>query len=209
MKRFLTSSLIASAAFVGATITSQTIANAQENHVAILIDGSSSYGIMHDKGFANRIANDLVDRLPSFKMRDRVTLMPIGDYSYSNPVKELQVSKKLPMSRMPAMLSGLVVSFPDMIRKRGAPKSTNILGALDKLSRRMDCPNSSGHVYVLSDGAETGQKMALPSEPLFKGCERFVVLGLGGKTPAETKELGAFWNRWCQKAGFKSCDWLS
>lgn len=206
MKRFLTSSLIASALLAGTSLTS---ANAQENHVALLIDGSSSYGIMHDPGFANRIGNDLVNRLPAFKMRDRVTLAPIGDYIYSNPVKELQVSKKLSAARIPAMLKGLVVSFPDMIRKRGAPKSTNILGALDKLSRRMDCSSSSGHVFVLSDGAETGQKLVLPSEPIFKGCDRFVMLGLAGKTPAETKELGAFWNRWCQKAGFKSCDWLS
>lgn len=206
MKRFLTSSLLTSALLAGAALTS---ANAQENHVAVLIDGSSSYGIMHDTGFANRIGNDLVDRLPVFKMRDRLTLAPVGDYTYSNPVKELQVSKRLLPSSMPAMLKGLVVSFPDMIRKRGAPKSTNILGALDKLSRRMDCRNSSSQVFVLSDGAETGQKLALPSEPIFKGCDRFVMLGLAGKTPAETKELGAFWNRWCKAAGFKSCDWLS
>jgi len=206
MKRFLTSSLLASALLAGASLAS---ANAQENHVAVLIDGSSSYGIMHDPGFANRIGDDLVNRLPTFRMRDRLTIAPVGDYIYSNPVKEFQVSKRLLPSRMPAMLKGLVASFPDMIRKRGAPKSTNILGALDKLSRRMDCRNTSSHVFVLSDGVETGQKLALPSVPIFKGCHRFVMLGLAGKTPAETKELGAFWDRWCQKAGFKSCDWLS
>ena len=198
MKRFMLSSVVA---FAVLAVTSHSFA--QESHVAILIDGSSSYGIMHDADYAKRIAKDTTDRLPEFKMRDRITMMPIGDYSYVNKVLETQVSKRFLPKSVPASVRKLVISFPEMIRKRGEPKSTNVIGALAKAARRMDCSNTKGYVFVLSDGAETGQKMALPKAPLFKGCERFVMLGVTGRTPAETEALGGFWMAWAKAAGFK------
>lgn len=209
MKRIITSCIVASTLSVALPLTSITSANTQQNHIAILIDGSSSYGLMHDTDYAIRIANDLIERLPSMNMRDRITIISIGDYSYANPVKEFYVSKQLPIVRVPSVLKDLIESFPQMIRQRGEPKSTNIIGALDKLSRRMDCSTSAGTVFVLSDGAETGQKMTLPTGEFYQGCRNFVMLGLTGRTPAETRQLGSFWNRWCQAAGFASCDWLS
>lgn len=194
---------------MSAILTTSGLAQAQEKHIAVLIDGSSSFALMRDQALAKRIVSDFTDRLPDFRMRDQITIAPIGDYKAVNPVKTVRISKKFRPAKAASALEGLLLSFPDAIRKMGEPKSTNILGALDKMARRVDCSQSEGHLYVLSDGIETGQKFTLPSGPIFKGCTSFTMIGVAGSTPAETGNLGNFWMNWCKAAGFGRCDWLS
>lgn len=204
MKRFLLNAIVMFAILVGTNF-----ANAQEKHSVILLDGSNSYAFMRDQGHARRITKDLLGRLPDFQMRDKVTITQIGDYKAENPTIEAQFSKRFPPSKARPALKKLLLSFPDQVRKNGEPKSTNIFGSLEMMARRLNCGAVEGHVYALTDGVETGQKFKLPSTPIFKDCASFTMLGVMGRTPAETQKLGTFWTDYCKAAGFRRCDWLS
>lgn len=204
MNRFLLNALT-----VSAILSVPSFVQGQETHVAILIDGTGSYALMHDETLAQRIVRDAINRLPAFGMRDRITVAPIGDYSAHNPITEAQVSRRFPPDGVAQAVRQLLLTFPDMIRSIGEPTSTNIVGALERMSRRIDCGASEGHLLVLTDGIETGQSMTLPNSPIFEGCASFTMIGVMGQTPAQTQELGDFWMQWCAQAGFSRCDWLS
>jgi len=201
--------ILRQALFASSILIAPVLAQGQETHIAVMIDGSGSFDFVHDHNYADRLTQDLLSRLPELEMRDLITVAPIGDYSTKNQVKEVRVSKRFRPEQVKPSLRKLVTDFPNALKKMGEPSSTNILGALDKMARRMNCANTSGHVFVLSDGIETGQDFTLPSKPIFEGCESFAMLGVMGLDPAETQELGAFWMTWCKAAGFIHCDWLS
>ncbi|MEO0384164.1 MAG: hypothetical protein AAF234_11500 [Pseudomonadota bacterium] len=186
-----------------------TLAQAQSSHVIILPDASSSYRGAVDEAFARRVAGDVVDRMPELPMRSKVTIQPLGEYGARNAVREAVVSRRFPAQAAMQSITGMIAGFPAMVSRDGTQQATNILGTLDQVARRMDCAAQDGHVFVLSDGIETGQSMTLPRSPVFEGCASFTIIGVMGQTPAQTQELGDFWMRWCAQAGFSRCDWLS
>lgn len=143
-------------------------------------------------------------------MRDTITFAPLGEYG-RNVTVEVQVTKRFPPTRARQTITSMIAGFPAAVRDElgGLQKATNILGALDKMARRMNCKSMTGHVFVLSDGRETGQALTLPKTPIFGGCASFTIIGVQGRTPDQTTQLGAFWMRWCKAAGFRRCDWLS
>lgn len=186
-----------------------TMAQTQSSHVIILPDASASYRGAVDEAFARRVAGDVADRIPELAMRSKVTILPLGEYGVRNSVREAVVSRRFPAQAATQSIIGMIAGFPAMVSRDGTQQATNILGTLDQVARRMDCAAQAGHVFVLSDGIETGQSMTLPSSPIFEGCASFTIIGVMGQTPAQTQELGGFWMRWCAQAGFSRCDWLS
>ena len=195
----------------GFLLAGTAIAPAQQsNHIAILPDTSGSFRGAHDAPFAARVAQDVAQRLPGIGMRDVITFTPLGEYG-RNLTREAQVTKRFPPAVAKRTITSMVAGFPDALHGEmgGTQKATNILGALDKTARRMDCAERTGHVFVLSDGQETGQALTLPKSAIFNGCASFTIIGVEGQDPAQTQALGAFWMRWCQAAGFQRCDWLS
>lgn len=207
----LSVSALAIAAVTAFNPPSQTIAQNQGSHVVIMLDGSGSFRGAVDETYARRVAGDVNVRLPELQMRDLVTIMPFGEYSTRNTVREAVVSRQFAPQVARQSITGMVAGFPGMIANAGGgtQQATNILGTLDQMARRMNCADKAGHVFVLSDGQETGQTMSLPSTPIFEGCTSFTMIGLQGRTPEETQTLSGFWMRWCEAAGFQSCSWLS
>lgn len=196
-------------ASVLALTTAPVLAQTQGVHIAILPDASASYRGAVDHPFAQRVAQDVVDRLPELTMRSKVTISPLGEYGTRNPIREAVVSRRFPPQTALRSITSMITGFPAWVEREGTQQSTNILGALDQVAQRLDCAAQEGHVFVLSDGQETGQAMTMPSIPMFVGCESFTIIGILGETPAQTRALGDFWMRWCEAAGFGRCGWIS
>ncbi|MFN3171247.1 MAG: hypothetical protein ACE37E_11200 [Hyphomicrobiales bacterium] len=188
-----------------------TAAQTQGHHVVILPDASGSFAGATDALYARRVAGDVDARLPAFQMRDVVTIMPFGEYSTRNMAIEAVISRRFAPQVARRSIAAMISDFPDMVGGTGGgtQQATHILATLDQMARRLNCADKAGHVFVLSDGQETGQSMTLPTAPIFEGCASFTMIGLRGRTPDETRQLSGFWMRWCEAAGFQRCDWLS
>jgi hypothetical protein len=187
-----------------ASASASASATSKSKHYVVLIDDSASNPLVTDSLHAGRIATDMAREIVKFEMRDRITIAPFGRFG-GNPILDVEVNKRLNPDKAMQSVKGMVGGFPEAVRTvlGGPAPVTHIQGALQLAASRVNCSEVQTIVFVLSDGRETGDDLRI--QPIFQGCEAFIMIGVIGDTPAETATIGEEWKQWCGGAGFHRC----
>lgn len=181
-------------------------------HYLILLDATSSNPMVANPDHARRVASDLVGMIGSLEMRDLITVSTLGDYDVTkHPIREAEVTAKFTPDTTIRSIQTMISNFPEDVKHLpgGIQESTHILGTLEMFARRVSCGERRVRLFVLTDGQENGQALNTSPGPIYQGCAEMTMIGVIGKSPAETKNLGEAWMKWCMAVGFIRCDYRS
>lgn len=179
----------------------------------ILIDMSASNPLVLDADYAARLSQELARRLSDvLEVGDTVRIVTFGAWApQDQTAAEQRISRNM-LRTTPDDIAGLIASIPGRVEGGDLETqgSTNIVGAMtDESFRSPNCADGGGSVFVLSDGIENADGAAageLGDAPDFAGCDRFVLIGLTGATPADTAALREEWLAFGAAAGFGDVD---
>lgn len=183
----------------------------------VLVDFSSSFEALRTKSYAVRVANDVGEHLNNLGENAKVMLGSIGDYTVKNNVlRTIAISTRARPEVVKAGIMREIASLPESVaaHKIVVQNSTNIVGSLMDLARRLRCVETEVHVILVTDGMEAsadfGERIPARPERLFAGCESLVMIGVGGSaaSPRQAAALIKGWERFGIAAGFKSASAL-
>ena len=194
--------------------------------IVIGVDLSGSNPLIHDDGFAAKVAQRLSPLIAGLAPRSRVILRSFGAYNSSanSPLTlDILIAPKTARAEdIARLISGVLAGVPQMVRqgRLQVQSSTNIVPFLLNIAQVVDCRAMPTHVFLASDGVEDSQvanlgnrRATLPAPQVapFPGCEELVILGIGRglNSPADTERLRGEWAYWAQKAGFRSFQGLN
>jgi hypothetical protein len=202
----------ASANYAAAVTTPRTI--------VIGIDLSSSNPLVHDEGFAGRVAARVQPLIAGLAPRSRVLLRSFGSYNAAANNKlslDVVIAPKTARAEdIARLISGVIGGLPKMVRdgRVQVQNSTNIVPFLMNIARSVDCSAMPVQVILATDGVEDSQVTNLarrtatlpaPQSAPFPGCEELMILGIGRglNSPGDTERLVGEWQYWSQAAGFR------
>lgn len=197
------------------------------------IDLSRSNPVIKDKAFAAKVAGRIQPMIEGLGPKSKIVLRTFGTYDVS--VNQLKLDQSIAAKRNLApdvakLVAGIIAGVPTLVAngKLKAQNETNIVAFLDNMSKVAQCKTTT-RVILATDGIEDSElanlnrkgKDGLPVLPApkakpdgsapFKGCEEFVILGLGQGTdsPQKTQFLTDEWARYATAAGFKKATLLN
>lgn len=186
-------------------------ATADSRRVAILVDASKSNPMVDSDSHAARVANDITLLIGDLELGDWVMIETFGDL---DPTVNIRLARQSTLRFKPEAalrwVHDLVAGFPEAIRtgEIKAQDTTNIAGALNSLSRRVDCSTEVVDVYLATDGHEDsayGKTAPEPDGRIFEGCASMTMVGVIADDDAERTAIGEAWVAWCEGAGFLKC----
>jgi hypothetical protein len=198
------------------------------------IDLSRSNPVIKDKAFAAKVAGRIQPMIEGLGPKSKVILRTFGAYDVS--VNQLKLDQSIAAKRNLApdvakLVAGIIAGVPTLVAngKLKAQNETNIVAFLDNMAKIAQCKTTT-RVILATDGIEDSElanlnrrasKDGLPILPApkakpdgtapFKGCEEFIILGLGQGTdsPQKTQFLTDEWARYAAAAGFKKTTLLN
>ncbi len=202
------------------TMTMASMAQAQDRHVVIGLDLSSSTPLTSDLAYAARASASVNELLADLQPGDRVSVRSVGDYGVTaNKLNfDLVVSRRLPVVKVRRTVGQLISNLPLLAGTEKLPiaQSTNLIGFLELESYSVECSTRSTEFLLLTDGVEwspstNGNDLAAgavelpePETENLQGCG-LTMLGIGqlqsGSTPATTNSLIKAWREWAEKIG--------
>lgn len=198
------------------------------------IDLSRSNPVIKDKAFAAKVAQRIRPMIEGLGPKSKIVLRTFGSYDVS--VNQLKLDQSIAAKRNLApdvakLISGIIAGVPTLVAtgKLKPQNETNIVAFLDNMAKVAQCNKTTTRVILATDGIEDSElanlnrkgKDGLPVLPApkaktdgtapFKGCEEFVILGLGQGTdsPQKTQFLTDEWARYAGAAGFKKTTLLN
>jgi hypothetical protein len=210
------------------------IADRPVETLIIGIDLSRSNPVIKDKAFAAKVAQRIQPMIAGLGPKSKIVLRTFGSYDVA--VNQLKLDQSIAAKRnlapdVASLVSGIIAGVPALVAngKLKAQNETNIVAFLDNMSKVAQCKTTTTRVILATDGIEDSElanlnrkgKDGLPVLPApkakpdgsapFKGCEEFVILGLGQGTdsPQKTQFLTDEWSRYATAAGFKKATLLN
>lgn len=184
------------------------------HNTAFLIDLTDSFALLKSPEYAATIAMDTAPAFEELGEFSKVTLRTFGEYGIvDSPSNSLVVTKVIGKNYRPDAaqkeITSLILSIPPQVASGAiVPQgSTNIIAALEDLSRRVKCNSETVWDAVLvTDGNEQSTvsvgEIPAPASPIFQGCGTLHILGLTGNDPAHTRKLSLAWTAFAKAAGF-------
>ena len=197
-----------------------SMAQAQDRHVVIGLDLSSSTPLTSDMAYAARASASVNELLAGLEPGDRVSVRSVGDYGVTaNKLNfDLVVSRRIPVIKVRRTVGQLISNLPRLTGTEKLPvaQSTNLIGFLALESYSVECSIQSTEFLLLTDGVEwspstNGNDLAAgtatlpqPETENLKGCG-LTMLGIGqlqsSSTPATTNNLIKAWREWAENVG--------
>ncbi|MGD1955716.1 MAG: hypothetical protein ACFBZ9_10885 [Sphingomonadales bacterium] len=197
-----------------------SMAQAQDRHVVIGLDLSSSTPLTSDMAYAARASASVNELLAGLEPGDRVSVRSVGDYGVTaNKLNfDLVVSRRIPVIKVRRTVGQLISNLPRLTGTEKLPvaQSTNLIGFLELESYSVECSIQSTEFLLLTDGVEwspstNGNDLAAgtatlpqPETENLKGCG-LTMLGIGqlqsSSTPATTNNLIKAWREWAENVG--------
>jgi len=188
--------------------------------IVIGIDLSASNPLIHDDGFAAKVADRVRPMIAGLAPRSRVILRSFGAYNSSANAPltlDIVIAPKTARAEDIAMLiANVIAGVPHMVRQGRiqAQSTSNIVPFLLNMANVLDCRAMPTVVVLASDGVEDSQvanlkrrSATLPAPQIapFPGCEELMILGIGRglDSPGDTERLRGEWAFWAQHAGFR------
>ncbi|MGF1457042.1 MAG: hypothetical protein ACFB6R_16880 [Alphaproteobacteria bacterium] len=196
--------------------------SSQERRVSerlvIGIDISEGSPFLSDEAFTRKTAARIGDRIERLPRGALVSLRSFGAHSTMDTSLELDrsIGRGRSGAQASMFLRAIIAGMPTLVEsgRIKAQAESNIIGFLQTVSRRIDCANERTVVLIATDGLEdsefgkfaTDDRLPAPETPLFEGCTRLEMLGLGrgGGSARLTARLIEAWDAWGQAAGFRT-----
>lgn len=188
-------------------------------HIVVGLDLSQGNPLVLSDVFSGKAGRRVAGMIDGLPMRSKVTLRTFGSYSVNaNPLQfDRVISRRNPAPQVRRVVQGIVTGVPKLVAegRLKAQQHSNILAFLQNMAQIISCAETETVIVLITDGIEESELARLnnadatlppPAAPLFEGCRRLEILGLGQGLASfkDTQRLRQVWQEWATQAGFQS-----